>query len=305
MQMVSSIATSIDTVIPHIRSRSITQSPAFNAHHGIYYARFPEALIRYRVAGEGSQTLVLATDAPVVIEQYDELLQLLENDFRVIVFEIPGFGFSLPRLGFSFEFTRMNNLVARFLKSLNIGPYILAFPCVTAYGAVDIADRFPGLVSGVVLIQSPEWSEEIKWKHGRDTRGLLSTPIIGQLGLQFLKRKATSRWLAEAVGRRERIPQFIENTGTSFTCGACFCLASAFQHYLTEAAPSLAPVRQPSLIVWGEADKSHRYTDKASSKLYCPQARDVRFQNAGHFPELEEPERFSSEIKAWARTIDA
>jgi pimeloyl-ACP methyl ester carboxylesterase len=287
-----------------MRSRAISRSPVFNARHGINCARFPEALIRYRVVGKGPQTLVLATDAPIVIEQYDELLKLLETDFRVIVFEIPGFGFSMPRLGFSFEFKRLNNLVTRFLKSLNFGPYILAFPCVAAYGAIDIANRYPDLVSGVVLLQTPVWSEQIKWKYGLDTRGLLSRPIIGQLGLHLLKRKSASQWLASAISQRDRIPHFVDNSGSALAHGACFCLASAFQFYLTDVAPTLEPIRQASLIIWGESDNSHYHTDKASSQLYCPQARDVRFQHAGHFPELEEPEMFSNEIKAWARTIN-
>ncbi len=86
------------------------------------------------MVGDGSQTLVLAADPPVVIEQYDELIQCLEDDFRVIVFEIPGFGFSLPRSGFRFDFTKVNDLVAEFLRRLALGPYLLAFPITSDLG---------------------------------------------------------------------------------------------------------------------------------------------------------------------------
>jgi pimeloyl-ACP methyl ester carboxylesterase len=304
MRLTSTIATWIDTLIPGIRARSITRSAAFHSRQGIDFARFPEALIRYRMVGHGPRTLVLATDAPVVIEQYDELLQQLESDFRVIVFEVPGFGYSMPNFGFSFEFARLNNLVAKFLRHLDMGPYLLAFPCVSAYGAVEIARHFPELVDGVVLIQAPSWSEQLKWKHARDTRGLLSTPIIGQIGLQWLKRKHAPQWLRTAIARRDRLASFVETTDTAFSQGACFCLASAFQNYLTDTAPSLVPITQPSLIIWGDADKSHRHTDKLSSKLYCPQARDVHFHQAGHFPELEEPALFADALKEWVRTIN-
>jgi pimeloyl-ACP methyl ester carboxylesterase len=303
MQISSAIATWIDTVIPNIRSHSITQSGAFNSRSGIAFARFPEALIRYRVVGKGPQTLVLATDPPVVIEQYDELLEILEPDFRVIVFEIPGFGFSMPQSGFSFDFAQLNNLVAEFLYRLDMGPYILAFPCVAAYGAIDVAKRFPELVDGVVLLQAPSWREEVKWKHGLDKRQILSKPIIGQLTLQLLKRKRVSQWFDAAVGKKERLSEFVETTDRALEHGACFCLASAFQHYLTDSAPALATISQPTLIVWGEADRSHRRTDKSSSKLYCQNAEELRFQDAGHFPELEEPEMFSKAVKVWARTF--
>ncbi|HYU09474.1 MAG TPA: alpha/beta hydrolase [Gemmatimonadales bacterium] len=257
------------------------------------------------MVGNGPQTLVLAADPPVVIEQYDELFQCLEKSFRVIVFEVPGFGFSMPSSGFRFDFRQLNDLVAEFLRQLGLAPYILAFPCVAAYGAVDIAKRFPELISGVVLIQAPSWTEEVKWKHGRDRQGLLSTPIIGQLALQILKRRRAPKWFDAAVGKREMLSQFVATTDDAFSHGACFCLASAFQRYLTDAPQPLSVINQPSLVIWGEADKSHRHTDKSSSKLYCPSAKNLRFKRAGHFPELEEPELFAHEVKHWALAIKA
>jgi len=46
------------------------------------------------------------------------------------------------------------------------------------------------------------------------------------------------------------------------------------------------------LVLWGLADRTHRRTDKRSILSYMPHARWVEFDSAGHFPELEEPERF-------------
>jgi pimeloyl-ACP methyl ester carboxylesterase len=175
------------------------------------------------------------------------MIQCLKDDFRVIMFEIPGFGFSLPRSGFRFDFTKVNDLVAEFLRRLALGPYLLAFPCVSAYGAIDIAARFPSLVSGVVLVQAPSWSEEVKWKHGRDRQGILSKPVIGQLALQALKRKQAPQWFDAAVGNREKLSEFVETTDVAFSHGACFCLASAFQRYLTDTEQPLSIVNQPSL----------------------------------------------------------
>jgi pimeloyl-ACP methyl ester carboxylesterase len=303
MEISAGVATWIDTVMPNIRSRSIAQSSEFNSRPGIANLQLPDTLIRYRMVGDGPQTLVQAADPPVVIEQYDELIQCLEEDFRVIVFEIPGFGFSLPRSGFRFDFAKVNDLVAEFLRRLAVGPYLLAFPCVSAYGAIDIAARFPSLVSGVTLVQAPSWSEQVKWKHGRDRQGILSKPVIGQLALQALKRKRAPQWFNAAVGNREKLSEFVETTDTAFAHGACFSLASAFQRYLTDKEQSLAIVNQPSLVIWGEADRTHRQTDKSSTRVYCPHAKEVRFAGAGHFPELEEPEMFAREIQEWAHSL--
>jgi len=242
--------------------------------------------------------------APAVIEHYDVLIKCLETDFRVIVFETPGCGFSFPKSQFRFDFSDVNDLVAEFLGGLAFGPYFLAFPCVSAYGAIDLAARFPSLVAGVVIVQAPSWSEQVKWKNARDRRNILSKPVIGQLALQLLKRKRAPQWLEAALGRREMLAEFVETTDAAFSQGACFCLASAFQRYLTDVERPLTPLAQPALIIWGEADRSHRATDKSSTRQYCPAAREAHFERAGHFPELEEPELFAQEIRDWINSLN-
>jgi pimeloyl-ACP methyl ester carboxylesterase len=248
---------------------------------------------------------VLAVDPPIVLEQYDKLIGLLKRDFRVLVFELPGFGFSIPSASFRFDFFMVNDMIAKFLRELQLGPYILAFPCASAYGAIDIAARFPDLVSHVAMVQAPSWPEEVKWKHGRDKTGLLSRPVIGQLALQVLKRKRAPLWLDLAVGNRSLLPNFVATTDHAFSLGASFCLASAFQHYLTDAPQPLSAVKQPSLIIWGDADKSHDHTDKASSKTLCPGADVVHMAHAGHFPELEQPEFFAAKLNEWVYSTHA
>ena len=95
------------------------------------------------------------------------------------------------------------------------------------------------------------------------------------------------------------LADFVETTDRALSGGACFCLASALQRYLTDVPPRLAAVKQPSLIFWGEGDRSHRRTDKASSRIYCPEADEVFAAHAGHFPELEQPELFAQKIRQW------
>ena len=303
MKWTDSISSWIDTAWTDAQSRSVGESPAFKSRPGMSCADLTEAVIRYRIAGDGPQTLVLAVDAPAVIEHYDVLIKWLEKDFRVVVFETPGCGFSFPRSQFRFDFLEVNDLVAELLRRLALGPYFLAFPCVSAYGAIDLAARFPSLVAGVVIVQAPSWSEQVKWKHGRDRQNILSRPVFGQLALQLLKRKRAPLWLDVAIGRREMVAEFVETTDAAFSQGACFCLASAFQRYLTDAEPPLTPVAQPTLIIWGESDRSHRNTDKSSTRQYCSAAVEVRFEHAGHFPELEEPQLFAQTVRDWVNSL--
>jgi pimeloyl-ACP methyl ester carboxylesterase len=255
------------------------------------------ALIRYRTAGRG-QPIVFAADPPVVLEQYDELVRELAFDHAVTIIELPGFGFSAARSGFDFSVSAVTRVVTSFLDTLGSAPFVLAFPCATAYSAVAIANDRPDLVSAVVLAQAPSWSEELAWKARRDPKGILSTPFLGQLALRARRRTRSPDWFKAAAGSLRRCHQFIETTDAAFDNGATFSLASAFQRFLV-GAPALAPVQVPALFVWGLADRTHRRTDRLSSRTLARDAHIIEAPELGHFPELEDPQWFGRSVRAF------
>ncbi|WP_240440928.1 alpha/beta fold hydrolase [Ralstonia solanacearum] len=44
----------------------------------------------------------------------------------------------------------------------------------------------------------------------------------------------------------------------------------------------------------GTRDDSHRDTNPTSLREYIPQAEMIRFDDCGHFPDIEQPERYAS-----------
>ena len=291
-------ATWLDTLVTPWRRARVTRGPASRTRDDLHFMHLPRASIRYRLAGSGTRSIVFCADPPVTLELYDELIAALAPDFRVLVFELPAFGLSLPRLGLGFELQTVAGLVREFLQQLALGPYVLAFPCVPAYSALWLAGHHPELVSGLVLMQAPDWQQELAWKHGRDPKNILGRPYIGQILLRLLRRRRAELWYRLALGRQELLEHFSHTTQCAFDHGAGFSLASAFQRHLAGPEPVFGDIRQPALVVWGEADRSHRQTDRESIRRYLPQARLLRFPEVGHFPELEAPQRFAAEVRA-------
>ncbi|MFP5304789.1 MAG: alpha/beta fold hydrolase, partial [Gammaproteobacteria bacterium] len=290
-------ATWLDTLIPPWQRRRALRGPGASSRADIRYVHLPEASIRYRIAGDGARTVVLCADPPVVLELYDELIARLAAEYRVVVFEPPAFGLSLPRAGLDFSMEATARVIGAFLDALGTAPYVLAFPCVPAYCALWLAAQRPQLVEALVLMQAPSWHEELKWKRGRDPKNVLGRPWLGQILLRLLRRKRASAWYRLALGRRELLPTFAAETERAFEHGACFSLASAFQRFLTATEPGFAAVHQPALVIWGGADRSHAQTDRESIRRHLPQARIVHIDDAGHFPELEAPQRFAAELR--------
>lgn len=297
--MLNSLAQLIDTLPTHWRLQRTQNGPALKTRSDIRFLDLGNTLLRLRQAGTQGPSIVFAADPPVPLELYDDLLVSLSNRYRVTVFEMPGFGCSLPRFNYRFSMNAAVASVTKLLEQLPGGPHVLALPCVTGFIAIGIARIRPDLASKLVLLQTPHWQGAQQWLRGRDPKGLLQTPIIGQLALATMRRKRIRQWYASALANKSDIDRFAQATLQSFDHGACFCLASGFQHFLQDHAGHIAPVSQNALIVWGGSDPSHAFTDMAAILELAPNHQSEIFTGAGHFPELEATPQFVKTLDAF------
>jgi pimeloyl-ACP methyl ester carboxylesterase len=271
------------------------------ARAGVAVVDLPRAAMRVRVAGRGRHTVAILPDPPNVIEHYDRLIELLAPDVGVVCFEAPGFGFSTAKPDFDFTLDTMVGTIAALLARLELGPYVLVFPCFAGLAAVRLAAHHPELVSHLVLVQTPAWPEEIAWVRRVDARGWLQTPVVGQLLMSFGKRRVARGWYHAALPSGADPAPFLRPALDAFDAGAAYCLASTFQAAARQPEPRLGVLRQPALVVWGDADRTHRRTDKRSILAHVPHADWAQFDAAGHFPDLEQPERFRDELLNFLR----
>jgi pimeloyl-ACP methyl ester carboxylesterase len=63
-----------------------------------------------------------------VVDNYDEVIRHLEDDYRVVCFEQQGFGFSYPNASFDFTRQAFADVLGDLLRELDIRPCVLAFP---------------------------------------------------------------------------------------------------------------------------------------------------------------------------------
>lgn len=261
---------------------------------GFGVVELEDVAVRYRVAGGGAVTVVLAADPPNVIEHHDHLIGLLAPRVRVVCFDLPAFGFSLPDRRFDFAPAHFAETVARFLERLGLAPYVLAFPCTAGLIALRLAATHPRLVSRLVIVQCASWAEQARWvrRVDRAAGGIIGAPVLGQLALAAGKRRNARAWYRAALPAGADSTPFVEPALAAFRRGACFCLASSFQAFARAEAPAATAVAQPALVLWGLADRTHHRTDRRALAPWLPDARWVEFERAGHFPDLEEPERF-------------
>ncbi len=289
----------IDCVPGHIAAKRHLKRLREQLPNGYHLLELEHHFIRYRKAGTGKHHLVFAADPPVTLECYDQLIQQLSPHYRISVFELPGFGYSFPKSGFDFSFDQCVDDLAALLSHWRSGPYVLAFPCASAFFALALAQRAPHLVSHVVMMQVPDWQQEQHWKQRLDPKSLLQTPVLGQLLLKTSSDKIAHAWLAYASNSAPFTHQAQSLVSHQLRHGGCYCLASALQNSLPVQPPQLGLLSQPGMLVYGDQDRSHRKTDFNSIRHYSEYIQIQRITGAGHFPELENPSLFAGLIDAF------
>jgi len=248
--------------------------------------------IRYIDTGNKTKPcLLMVPDGPCVLEHFYPLIEVLKNDFRVIVFDMPGFGFSYPENGYNHSLQSGSDVIAEVLNSLQISKATLAFSCANGFYAVVFATQHPHMIDRLVIMQTPSYSEMEKWVQ-RQIPFILKLSFVGQLFCLFFKKNMPAPWFKVAVSKKQDLKNWIDISVKNFDQGGCNCLASVVQG-LSESDQKLPiKVTCPTTMIWGKQDKSHRPTNPQSFQTLVPHASIEIWEDVGHFANLEDPIRF-------------
>jgi pimeloyl-ACP methyl ester carboxylesterase len=272
---------------------------------GVRILRTPTAQVRVRVVEPPKATpiatVIMLPDAPNTIEHYDELLAAAAaRRMRAVAVEIPGFGFSWATDPAALPLNGCVEATAAALRQLDdaLGgaPVVLTGVCVQAYVALALA-TWHGLGDAVVLAQAPAWQEMRHWAtEVLDPRGQLRTPWIGQAGWRLAREAVGVRdWYRAAAGESFDVQPWQNLAHEVLAHHPTYALASLAQTWLPiDPAPDFGTVGVPAALIWGAADRTHAKagSDPRGMLRHLPHGRLVEFPDAGHFPDLEQSERF-------------
>lgn len=254
-------------------------------------------VLPYVDTGDDKPVILMTPDAPCVIEHHTALIDNLSRDFRVVCFEMPGSGLSFPRAGYSFTAAETATAMGELLDALKIERAILNFSCVNGLHAMNFASRFPNRVSHLVLGQVPSVASLKNWSDYNIPKPL-RIPFIGQIVGRAAVRKLSDKWFSGCLPRpSEHREGFTKLSIESLRSGGCFCLASIVQGAMRSPDEQVSGVRQPTLMVYGDEDYSHRHTNFALLTDTVPQASTLEFTGCGHFPNLERHELFADKLR--------
>ena len=272
--------------------RAAAYDDAAALHAGLRFVETTAGCIRVLDSASAGQVIVFVPDGPNVVEHYQSLMESLSTKFRVVCFDMPGFGFSLPNSTYAHSLDQGARAVLEVLDALRIPRATLAFSCANGFYALRVASLAPERVEGLVLSQTPSLQAMHAWTDHVVPKAL-RWPVLGQLLGWLARRKAAASWYAIALPSGTDNKPFHRIADHALRCGGCFSLAGVVQGLLREADTHLKNSTTPCTVIWGTKDRSHRHTPPQSLLNLVPNAKLVLFNDCGHFPDLEQPKRYA------------
>lgn len=276
----------LDHLLARVLRRRGRRTPSARASIGFVRSRY--GTIRYLDTEVGSRCVIFVPDGPNTIEHYASIVSELSASSRVICFDMPGFGLSIPSRAYDHSIASGAGSVLDVMDARGVSRAALAFSCANGLYALRVAALAPERVSRVVVSQTPSLKAMHEWA-GRNVPKAIMIPMVGQILSCVLRRKMARGWYSYAVPNRAHVRRLQSHARRAFDEGACFCLAGVVQGLLRERLDALKRIEVPCTLLWGDQDRSHRDTDPMSISLIAPAAEIIRVPGCGHFPDLEEP----------------
>jgi len=244
--------------------------------------------LRVRISGPA--------DAPVVIllhgfggslETWEPWAVVLSKQYRVVRFDLPGFGLTGPDPSGDYTDARTVRVLAALMDALGVQKASLIGNSLGGKIAWNFAVEYPGRVEKLVLISpdgfaSPGFEYGVKPKLPAVMRLLPYTLPRFMLRMNLAVAYADPKRLSDATLTRYQDMMLAPGDRQAM-------LERMVQVMLVPPGPELAKITAPTLILWGERDGMIPFSNSADYVRDIPGARLVALPGLGHVPFEEDP----------------
>lgn len=242
----------------------------------------------YKITGNGDEVAVILQGWGTDFEVYDTVANGINEKYKVIQFDFPGFGRSdEPEEAWNVD--AFADFFCEFMSALKIKKVTLIGHSYGGRVIIKLAVRgnLPFEITNIVLIDSagilPErtFAQKAKIKRYKVLKKLFNLKLIYALFPEVIddwrdRQGSTDYRNATPIMRQ--------------------CLVMAVNEDLTELLPM---IKQDTLLIWGDKDTATPIRDAKIMEKKIPNSGLVILEGAGHFSFLEQPMMFQKIIRSY------
>jgi len=244
--------------------------------------------IKYKITGSGDKYVVILQGWGTTLEVYDSIASYLEDGYKVVQFDFPGFGGSSePRE--AWDVGQYTDFFVRFMAELHIDSAIIIAHSFGGRVVLKLYQRgnIPFTIERLVMVDAAgimpvrTRKQKAKIKRYKVIKRIVNSRIISDF-FPDLVEDWKSRQGSEDYRRATPVMKQV--------------LVKSVNEDLKEALPLISV---DTLIVWGDKDTATPISDAHMMDDKIPDSGLVVFEGAGHYSFLEKPALFKSIIREY------
>jgi pimeloyl-ACP methyl ester carboxylesterase len=246
--------------------------------------------VRMNVRDTGPKTapaIVMIHGLGSSLHTWEDWATLLESDYRVVRFDMPGAGLSEPDPTGDYSDARVRFLLAALMDKLGVAKAALIGNSIGGRIAWGFTARNPDRVTKLVLV-SPDGFASPGFAYGEAPK----VPAIAGLMKYVLPKSFLKMNLVPAYGDPVRLTpatldRYYDLVRAPGVRGAL--IDRMGQTVLEDPEPLLRRIQAPVLLVWGEKDGMIPVANAADYQKELPDCRLALLPGLGHVPQEEAP----------------
>jgi pimeloyl-ACP methyl ester carboxylesterase len=253
-----------------------------------------------------STPLLLIHGTSSSLRTWDGVTAQLKSQYRIIRFDLPGFGLTGPNPNHDYTTRYYNEVIDSLMMALQISRVIIVGNSLGGAIATQYAIYQPGKVRGLVLVDAAGLPPAKKTT-GAIGFKLAQMPVINQLLTIITPRVLVKKSLQDAYGDTGKVTDSLTTQYFDMLTreGNRKALVDRMrQGWQVTDGNFLTKVQAPTLIVWGSQD---RLIPVENAELFQQKIKNSQvhiWDNLGHVPMEEDPVAFSEVLLKWRKDVN-
>lgn len=264
----------------------------------------PAAGVDFRVREQGpadAPVLVLIHGFQMSLESFDAWAEILDDDYRVIRFDLPGHGLTSPDPQARYSNEQTVELTHALIEQLGLEEdFVIGGNSLGGLVAWRYAAAYPEDVRGAILISPGGFSIN------GVTEDPVAVPFPMKLYLKTAPQSGVTKVLNAVYGERTPVTTAkVEQTrDLMHGKGVGKALIERLEVFtLPDPEADLAKIEDPVLILWGEQDTLIPPEHGPLFETAIPEAALVAYEGVGHAAHEEIPQETAARAKAFMESL--
>ncbi len=257
-------------------------------------------LVHYRDEGAGAVPIVCLHGAFSSLHTFNSWAKNLTDEFRLIRYDLPGFGLTGPNYTDDYTIATHVNYLAELLDILNIEECYLVGSSLGGWVAWEFALQYPNRVKKLLLIDSAGFLEP----DSVPTPFLMARiPLADKVMKMVIQRETVDVFLRQVYHNQDKITdRLIDRYYDLFAqAGNQNAFVKLVNQRFKDHTRRLRYLDIPTLIMWGEEDKWLPVKNADRFLRLIPNAEGIIYQYVGHVPMEEIPKQTAQDFREFLR----